>query len=51
MWQILERDKPGDPWRFVAHGARYDKARASDMVRRIKQRGGGVRLIFCGKPR
>lgn len=51
VWQILTQEKPGDPWRFVAHGARFTEAEAYDMLRRMDTAGRRVRYLYCGKRR
>lgn len=52
QYQVLEQSAPGEPWHFVAHGARYrDKTEAEAAAAAIAKRGGRSRLIPCGTPR
>lgn len=44
-YQILTRDKRGEQWKFVAHGARYEAEEAQAMADLMKARGALVRLI------
>ena len=51
LFQILTQTEPGEPWRVVAHGARYTDAEAQGVRARLDMLGKRSRVIPCGKPR
>lgn len=44
-YQILARSKRGEPWHFLAHGARFEEQEAHAMRDSVASRGELVRLI------
>jgi hypothetical protein len=47
-WQMLEREKRGEPWRFVAHGARWhehEREQMEALAESIRGKGRLVRLL------
>lgn len=50
-YQILEQSKPGEPWHFIAHGARYEKAHAAEAVACAERLGVRRKAIACGRER
>jgi hypothetical protein len=50
-YQVLEQSKPNEPWHFIAHGARYEKAHAQEAVEAAARLGVKRRMIYCGKVR
>ena len=45
-YQIVAR-APGEKWKFVAHGARYEPDEAEDMRELMQRRGKSVVLLPC----
>lgn len=51
QWQVIEQSAPGEPWRFLAHGARYGRAEAAEAVAAGERLGVRRKAIACGKAR
>ncbi len=44
-YQIIKIEPGADRWSFVAHGARWSKDEAADMIERMQARGCAAKLL------
>lgn len=48
-FQVIEQSAPGEPWHFVAHGARMTRADSAECVARAERLGVRRKAIACGR--
>ncbi len=48
-YQVLEQSAPGEPWHFIAHGARMERAEAAQRVASAERLGVRRKAIACGR--
>lgn len=48
-FQVIEQSAPGEPWHFIAHGARYGRAEAAEAVAKADSLGVRRKAIACGR--
>jgi hypothetical protein len=44
-YQIIIQERPGDPWRFAAHGAVYSGNEGDGLIQLVKGNGKKVRKL------